>query len=227
MVKVIKYWARLENLTDDCPVKQIYLVLKTLDNCGFDTWIKTVRSLLQMYGLEQHWDQPGLADTDYPEIVNKFKCAVYDKYKKEWFKTVSKYPKMRTFISFKTEFKLETYLMDIKSFRLRKHLSKMRLSSHDLEIERGRYKNKQVEHRLCLMCNSGQVEDEEHVIIHCAAYNKVREVLLSVVGVENPECLNGCIFVNLFKSENTRIQFCLGKYIQKVVKQRERYYKTL
>jgi hypothetical protein len=121
-------------MTENCPVKQIYLVLKMLDNCGFDTWIKTVRSLLHKYNLEQHWDQTGLDASDYSVIINDFKCAVYDKYKNEWFEIVSQYPKMRTFITYKTEFKFEKYLLDIKSFRLRKLLSKIRLSSHDLEI---------------------------------------------------------------------------------------------
>ena len=49
-----------------------------------------------------------------------------------------------------------------------------RISSHKLEIERGRYKKLYVKDRLCKVCNSGTVEDERHLFFNCSAYHSIR-----------------------------------------------------
>ncbi len=43
-----------------------------------------------------------------------------------------------------------------------------------LQIEVGRCENKNVEERLCLLCNEGLVEYEQHFIFHCNYYNPKR-----------------------------------------------------
>ena len=52
----------------------------------------------------------------------------------------------------------------ITDFRYRTAITKLRCSSHALEIERGRYQNPKVPRylRLCLVCQV--VEDEEHFV---------------------------------------------------------------
>ncbi len=47
-------------------------------------------------------------------------------------------------------------------FYQRKVIAKLRCSSHNLEVERGRHKKKPAEERLCQMCSEGAVENEAH-----------------------------------------------------------------
>ena len=49
-----------------------------------------------------------------------------------------------------------------------------RISSHKLEIERGRYKKLAVKDRICKICNTGAVEDERHLIFNCSSYHTLR-----------------------------------------------------
>ena len=53
-------------------------------------------------------------------------------------------------------------------------ITRWRFSHHNLHIETGRYKHPKIprEERRCNICPC--VEDEEHVIFHCALYNNVR-----------------------------------------------------
>ena len=54
----------------------------------------------------------------------------------------------------------------------------MRMRSHKLAIENGRYtliKNPKRE-RLCTVCNSGEIEDEEHFLLNFNAYRPIRHV---------------------------------------------------
>ncbi|XP_031553992.1 techylectin-5B-like [Actinia tenebrosa] len=60
----------------------------------------------------------------------------------------------------------------------KKSLNKLRISNHDLEIERGRYSSyKKVEERKCFHCTD-IIEDERHFLIKCPLYSKLREEFL-------------------------------------------------
>ena len=71
----------------------------------------------------------------------------------------------------------------IKNTKNRIMLSKFRLSSHDLEIERGRYGNKSVktEKRYCKFCKSNKiliVKDEFHFLMICPLHKTRRDSMI-------------------------------------------------
>ena len=77
--------------------------------------------------------------------------------------------KLKTYVLFNYVIKFEPYLNIVKNYNCRRMLSKFRLSSHDLEIERGRYDTKSINphERYCRYCKSTNyltVEDEFHFI---------------------------------------------------------------
>ena len=91
--------------------------------------------------------------------------------------------KLRTYSHFKTVFKFEPYLNTciIRNKQIRSCFSQFRMSSHDLEIERGRYdsKPKPPEERLRPYCRTlgfSLSEDEVHFL-----YNKNRNRLFNFV----------------------------------------------
>ena len=61
--------------------------------------------------------------------------------------------------------------------KLRISLSKLRLSSHKLLIETGRYGRNRIERaeRHCCIYNSTDLEDEYHFVIICPVYENIRE----------------------------------------------------
>ncbi len=58
-------------------------------------------------------------------------------------------------------------------------IGRFRLSAHQLRIETGRH-TKPVEKRLCLKCNSNNIQDEEHHLMLCEAFSEIRRPLLSL-----------------------------------------------
>ena len=76
----------------------------------------------------------------------------------------------------KTTFSFESYL-DVLSFELRPLFTKMRISSHDLRIETGRYTQGRIarDERYCLVCGSRDIEDEYHFIVICPSYSTLRK----------------------------------------------------
>ena len=41
-------------------------------------------------------------------------------------------------------------------------------------IEKGRYNNIPVSERLCTICYSGQIENEEYILLHCSCFDQYR-----------------------------------------------------
>ncbi len=52
------------------------------------------------------------------------------------------------------------------SCKRRSYLAQVRSGILPTQIEVGRLANKNIEERLCLVCNEGLVEDEQHFIFH-------------------------------------------------------------
>ena len=70
-------------------------------------------------------------------------------------------------ISIQKIFILQDYLSLKLPVNINRELTKIRISSHPLLIEKGRYFRPKIkrENRLCSQCN--QIEDEQHFRIHC------------------------------------------------------------
>ena len=101
--------------------------------------------------------------------------------------------KLRTYSRFKSEFELENYIVTVP-FNKRKMFTRLRISAHQLAIEKGRHMPIPKKHdikcnfcghprdncsctrfkynRLCHLCNI--VEDEKHFLMDCPIYNQTR-----------------------------------------------------
>ena len=70
------------------------------------------------------------------------------------------------------------------NYQIRRCFTKIRISDHDLEIEKGRYTKIPRILRICKKCN--KIEDEEHFILECLINGKLRTDLFETLTKENP-----------------------------------------
>ena len=77
-----------------------------------------------------------------------------------------------------TEFKMEKYIEYISNDKLRTELAALRLSAHNLDIERGRHINVSRENRVCRLCSMSMVESEFYFLLVCSRFNDIRRELL-------------------------------------------------
>lgn len=73
-------------------------------------------------------------------------------------------------------FELQEYLTKTIPTVYVQFISKYRLSSHQLEIERGRFYNIHRNERVCKLCSLSQIEDEFHFILICPFYKEIRKL---------------------------------------------------
>ena len=69
----------------------------------------------------------------------------------------------------KDTYSFEHYL-NIENDQHRKSITQIRLSSHRLAIETGRWQNILRENRLCKYCNLSAIETESHFLFECQNY---------------------------------------------------------
>lgn len=70
-----------------------------------------------------------------------------------------------------------SYVDNLNNITERSAISRIRTSSHFLMIEKGRHDNIPKSERICPTCNSNQIENEEHFLLHCPTYKIERQML--------------------------------------------------
>src|SRR6185369_13439873 len=105
---------------------------------------------------------------------------------REWLERMQTKPKLRTYITLKHELKFEPYLKHDDA-QARQVMTRLRGGTNELRIETGRYpitnrdKKLEIHERRCLLCMSGEVEDEKHFVLDCSEYEDLREKMFDVV----------------------------------------------
>ena len=95
----------------------------------------------------------------------------------EWKESLSSYPKLRTDCKFETMFSAEPYILTNLPKSQRCLFSQLWIGVSPLAIETSTYYRKAVEARVCMVCNSGIIEDEPRFICHCHYYEHYRNEL--------------------------------------------------
>ena len=99
-----------------------------------------------------------------------------------------------------------------------KALSRLRMSSHMLENERGRHVKPQkipLEQRTCQRCTLNSVDDEIHFLITCSYFATQRTSLLAESKLLNGEfdsLSNDDKFIYIMSSTHRPLVICLAKY---------------
>jgi hypothetical protein len=96
-------------------------------------------------------------------------------------------------------------------------LTRFRTSTHQLQIEVGRYtapKTPIIE-RICRNCSSNSIEDEQHFLLFCQKYNELRNKLIIPCLNKNISNTNNyeAHFIWLLSNEDPNICKNIAKYI--------------
>ena len=88
----------------------------------------------------------------------------------------------------------------IKKYRF--SITQLRSASHSLRIETGRHGQNRIDRpeRICQVCDTGDLEDEYHFVLVCAAYNELRVKYMNIHFRRNPSVFK---FLQLINSSDT------------------------
>lgn len=117
--------------------------------------------------------------------------------------------KLDYYFKYKHEFIFEEYIDKIVNDDLRKWFTCLRLCSHNLEIEFGRYNGIERENRLCKLCNQQSVESEYHFMLCCTRYKCLRTKYLGNISWPCVQKFN-----TIMSSKNKMELLKISKYIK-------------
>ena len=101
-----------------------------------------------------------------------------------WNQQVMAQGKLRLYSQLKQTFglNLDPYLTNVSSYEHRATIAKLRISAHQLGIETGRYRNIPRGDRICTLCDTGAIDDEDHLLFHCPSLDEEHTKIGCIIG---------------------------------------------
>ena len=218
-ISIIKYWMRLISLPKNRVVVDALNMNMKMQEAGQYSWTSLVKFILQSAGLNEIWVKKEFNNPR--QILHTLRQNLHNRYNEVFLRSIhndsreneKQSNKLRTYRTVKVNHVKERYLTEIKNPEIRAAVSKLRLSSHGLMIEKGRHLRLDIKDRICKNCNSKDVEDEFHVVMLCSKYEAERKTLFGTFEEEihNWHSLSSKEkFLLIFKMESNLIE--TGKF---------------
>ena len=217
-ISILRYWLKVINLEEHKYVKCIYnMMIQDLQLMpNKPNWALHVKNLLSIYGFGNVWEAQGVQNVKF--FLEIFKQRVKDTFIQEWHSRLENTTRARTF-TYITRFDYQPYLDILKVKKFQTSLSRLRLSSHRLEVETGRWTKPEkitFDNRKCMFCNT--LEDEFHFVLKCDLYKDLRKTYIAKYFWGRPNMLK---FIELLSSDRKSTICKLGIFVEKAFKLRK------
>ena len=172
-IEMLRLWNRLVIMENGRLTKQIFEWDYSINK---NNWSQEIRKILEELELTCLFDEKETVS------INNVWSLLYEKHCSKWSDSVVTFPKLRTYILFKTSYGVEPYVHKIMNSRYRSVLARFRCGILPLEIEIRRFQPLENMHReICKICKQHVLEDELHFLFNCDKYNLPRTVFLRYI----------------------------------------------
>ena len=214
---IIKYWFKILVAGESKYVKLIYrLMLNDIDTrVNTVNWASLLRHLLSSLGFHEVWVNQGVGN--YNAFIALLKQRLTDTFIQNWRSRLDESTRATFYKTFAV-FQLQPYLDMVNVNKFSKAFSRLRVSSHRLEVESGRWVKPvriPFDERKCVNCSV--LEDEYHFILECPLYSDLRKKYISKYYWLRPNMFK---FLELLKSTSTGRIRKLSCYVYHAFNQR-------
>ena len=133
MIRAIKYWFRLLNMTED-RIPRIAYERERREEQKIQNWAIEIKRCLDRYGFSEIWTQQRVNNEN--GFLKELKQRMIDGYRQEWHDKIMNRDRFITYRSFKDTHQTETYLSQINIAKFRKAMTRLRLGVNELRINR-------------------------------------------------------------------------------------------
>ena len=204
----LKYWFRMHSPDNHSSFyKMSYIDSLCWSTNSSISWCTYISKLMKFLDLDEVWENQGCFTKGVDSV--SILINLHTMYYVAWLNHISneKSPnKLLNYSTYKHSFKIENYILSIP-LKERRNFTKLRISAHTLEIEKGRHTKPKtpVENRLCRFCPAQCIETEKHFLLDCIAYDKERLQLI--------ESLKDISTINIYDDDDvayTYLMSCLN-----------------
>ena len=209
---VVKYWLKILQADSKRYIKIIYNTLyRDISNKPTSiNWVSLLRDLLFRLGFPEVWYHQSVGDVKL--FLHLVKQRIHDQFLQNWSSRLDNSSRA-IFYSRIANFSFQPYIDMLNNRQTRNSLARLRLSSHRLCIETGRWSkpvSTPLVDRKCTFCNT--LEDEYHFVMECCLFADLRKQLLPKYYWSRPNMYK---FVELLKSENDILISKLGRFVNR------------
>lgn len=168
------YWWKMVNAANGDVVRDVYRWSRGLS--GVNNWCRYTKRLLKELGLEERWEDERLGSvTEWKKLVKE---RVFGRENKRWREEMEEGVKTARYRVMKRDLKFEKFLLGNCMRREVANYVKMRAGVAELRVETGRWRGEERGERVCEHCDSGEIEDEGHLIARCKRWDDQREEVI-------------------------------------------------
>ena len=185
------------------------------DRPNIQNWASLVRNTLSNLGFFNVWIAQGVGDVNI--FLSVIKQRLSDTFVQNWHERLNESSRA-SFYRHICNFPFQPYLDTLTLKQYRVAMSKLRVSSHRLLIESGRWIKPQPiprNERLCQICN--KLEDEHHFLLECSLFTDERNKYIKPYYVKRTSMFKT---VQLLGSDNKNEIKKLAVYIFKCFEKR-------
>ena len=172
--QTLLYFARLYTTKLNPLLKESFLLCQNLDSQSIYTWFSYAKSIIDETGLDILQLQ-NTTSSNQVKLPKKYVKSTlkfyYENLINNKLSKLDQKSKLYLFSNLKQNLSVEIYL-SISNFEYRKLLKKLRISVHNLLIEKGRHLYIPREQRLYSRCKC--IDDEKHFLLHCTINPELR-----------------------------------------------------
>ena len=135
---------------------------------------QNIKSLLNNNGFGYIWNNPS---TTHKNFHQTFVVRLQNNFDQFWNEKCKSSNVTKLLHLLKEGYSRSNYLMKVNDLSIRRVFTQLRTGSHGLNECTGRYQKIDRESRRCLLCNSSEIEDVQHFILHCSHFADIRKQL--------------------------------------------------
>lgn len=145
-----------------------------------------MHTLLTELGMQDTWNTNALTRKEAKKWRDTIREKIRAREETQWLARMQNKPKLRTYRQLKTKLHFEHSYLTTRDREAREVMMRLRGGTNELRIETGRYaitnrdRRLDVSERRCLICLSGEIEDETHFLLDCDGYEDLRKKMFVV-----------------------------------------------
>ena len=164
-------------------LKQMYLYNYRRSLQGAKNSASEIRNILRECNMEIYYTDTHPVHSDFLTIIRN---TLRENYSQSWKNEMNSMSKLEIYRTLKHEIKPEQYVKAIYlTNSQRRYIAMCRAGILPIEIEKGRWRGKPREERLCKQCNTGVVEDMNHFLMDCPKYQEIRTKYLQLDNLQD------------------------------------------
>ena len=198
LLNIIKYWLKILHSQEDKYITKIYHMLK--DDCemhNYVNWCYFLKDVLGQLGFYHVWISQTVGDCKH--FLMSVKQRLSDQFVQNWNSRINESSRALFYRNI-SAFEIQPYLKIVNVEKFCKSMSRLRVSSHRLAVETGRWQKPNpipYGERICNVCST--LDDEFHFVLECVQFRELRIKYIPKFFWERPNMFK---FIDLMKSSN-------------------------